>query len=332
MKRLLKIKEFIKTFYEKYDRYVLGLVRFVFGTLVFMTILYHTGYNATISNPFVAVGLALIAAFLPSYMITVIGALLIAIQFLSVSLEIAVIALIIFVLMLLLYFVFKADKSWMLMLSMMICLWGFTPAIIPIGLLISPVETIVLVFGFLTYGLVAIVRKDYSMLSSGGNLSTGARINLLLTDLLSNENFILLLITLSASVLLVSMVRRSKINHAPLVAIVAGDLLFLISFLLGNYFLDISVNVLSLSVGFVLNILATFILIALVLGMDYKRTEEVQFEDDEYYYFVKAIPKVAIPITRKRRENITASGAKVTDNTGEIDVKQVFVRRDEREE
>lgn len=331
MKRLLKIKEFIKTFYEKYDRYVNGLVRFVFALLVFLTILYHTGYNAALSSPFVAVGMALVSAFLPSYMITVFGGLLLTVQFLSVSLEIAAITLILFILMLLLYFIFKADKSWLLMFTLYICLIGITPMVLPVALLVSPVETIVVAFGVLTYGLIATVRKDVSVLTSGGsNLTVGGRVNLLLTDLLSNEYFILLLITLSASMLLVSVIRRSKINHAPLIAIVSGDLLFLISFLLGNYFLNITVNIPGFAIGFVLNILTTFLLITLALGMDYKRTEEVQFEDDDYYYFVKAIPKVAISLTRKHREHITS--ARTPDETGEIDVKQVFVRNDERKE
>ena len=26
--------------------------------------------------------------------------------------------------------------------------------------------------------------------------------------------------------------------------------------------------------------------------VDYKRTERLQFEDDEYYYYVKAVPKI----------------------------------------
>ena len=328
MKNLLKLKELIKSFYEKYDKYVLGFIRFATGLVVYLTLFYNTGYNAAFSNPFVAVGLAVISAFLPSYMITVFGAFILIVQFLSVAIEIAVIALVIFILMLLLYFVFKADKSWILMFTTVICLFGFTPAVLPVALLVSPVETIVVAFGVIVYGLVAVVRKDVSVLTSGSNLSLGGRVNLLLTDLLSNEYFILLLVTLSASVLLVSAVRQSKINHASLVAIVFGNLLFLISFLLGNYFLDISLDVAGFIVGFVLNILFTFLLVALVLGMDYKRTEEVQFEDDDYYYFVKAIPKVAISLTKKRMENIT-SGTKEKDASGDIDVKQVFVRRDE---
>ncbi|MBR4767549.1 MAG: hypothetical protein IK088_01090, partial [Lachnospiraceae bacterium] len=139
---------------------------------------------------------------------------------------------------------------------------------------------------------------------------------------------LLLVISLAAAFLLISIIKRSRINHAPLVAVVAGDLLFLISFLLGSYFLDLSINFWQVAVGFLLNALISFVMVSLVLSYDYKRTEEVRFEDDDYYYFVKAIPKTAISLKERRVESITKRG-KPSDDTGDIDVKQVFVRRDE---
>ena len=41
--------------------------------------------------------------------------------------------------------------------------------------------------------------------------------------------------------------------------------------------------------------------------MDYSRVEKVQFEDDEYYYYVKAVPKLSVTapeITIKRFSKI----------------------------
>ena len=34
--------------------------------------------------------------------------------------------------------------------------------------------------------------------------------------------------------------------------------------------------------------------------LDYSRTEKVQFEDDEYYYYVKAVPKAIVAGTDKK--------------------------------
>ena len=40
-------------------------------------------------------------------------------------------------------------------------------------------------------------------------------------------------------------------------------------------------------------------------SVDYSRTERVQFEDDEYYYYVKAVPKVVVATPEKTVKHIT---------------------------
>ena len=35
------------------------------------------------------------------------------------------------------------------------------------------------------------------------------------------------------------------------------------------------------------------------------RTENIQFEDDEYYYYVKAVPKVGVAVPEKKVKRIT---------------------------
>ena len=42
-----------------------------------------------------------------------------------------------------------------------------------------------------------------------------------------------------------------------------------------------------------------------VLGVDYSRSENLQFEDDEYYYYVKAVPKMTVAAPEKRVKRIT---------------------------
>ena len=50
--------------------------------------------------------------------------------------------------------------------------------------------------------------------------------------------------------------------------------------------------------------LLAFVLQFFVFNVDYSRTEYVQFEDDEYYYYVKAIPKVHITKREKTVKQI----------------------------
>ena len=38
----------------------------------------------------------------------------------------------------------------------------------------------------------------------------------------------------------------------------------------------------------------SYILQYFVLAVDYSGTEYIQFEDDDYYYYVKAVPKIKV--------------------------------------
>ena len=49
--------------------------------------------------------------------------------------------------------------------------------------------------------------------------------------------------------------------------------------------------ILSAFVGLLVTLAALF----LTVSPDYPHTEKVRFEDDDYYYFVKAVPKIKLP-------------------------------------
>ncbi len=310
MKWMLKAKEVFKTFYEKYDRYIDAVLRFMFALSIFLTVMYHTGYNTRITNPFIALIMAIVCAFLPAASVTIFTGILMIFEFAAVSPELAAITVILLLMMLLTYFVFKAGDSWILAFTLLMLLWGFSPVLLPVALLIEPIEVIVVVFAIVLYALVIVVKKDASVLSSsGGNLTLGGRVNLLLNDLVTNQRFLLILILLSVSMLLICLIRRSRISYAPLISAVAGGVLYMIGILLGNYIISAGIPLVRLFIGAALAVGLAFMFINFVISVDYNRTEQVQFEDDEYYYYVKAVPKVSIGVTQKKVENITGSGS-----------------------
>ena len=43
-----------------------------------------------------------------------------------------------------------------------------------------------------------------------------------------------------------------------------------------------------------------------VFGGDYSRTERLEYEDDEYYYYVKAVPKASVSTSERSIKKINA--------------------------
>ena len=47
-----------------------------------------------------------------------------------------------------------------------------------------------------------------------------------------------------------------------------------------------------------------------VFGGDYSRTERLEYEDDEYYYYVKAVPKASVATSERSIKKINAEPVK----------------------
>ena len=57
-----------------------------------------------------------------------------------------------------------------------------------------------------------------------------------------------------------------------------------------------------------------FVIQFLFMDLDYDRTERVQFEDDDYYYYVKAVPKKMVAVrevTVKHFGNTASMGKRI---------------------
>ena len=74
----------------------------------------------------------------------------------------------------------------------------------------------------------------------------------------------------------------------------------------GSLVLGISPKFVSVIIGGIVSALLALILQLTVFSLDYSRTEFVQFEDDEYYYYVKAVPKISIAVPEKKVKKINA--------------------------
>ena len=73
---------------------------------------------------------------------------------------------------------------------------------------------------------------------------------------------------------------------------------------IGTLATDSQINILGTIIG---TVIAAFISLGIeffAFNLDYSRTEKVQFEDDDYYYYVKAVPKVTLTAPDRRVKKI----------------------------
>ena len=124
--------------------------------------------------------------------------------------------------------------------------------------------------------------------------------------MLENKAMLVTMIAFAITVLLVYILRRMQIDYSWTVGIIVGAVVCVIIMLVGDLMLDTNISVFSIVFGTIVGAALCKVLEFFVFNVDYSRTEYVQFEDDEYYYYVKAVPKNSVAKANKTVKKITS--------------------------
>lgn len=106
-------------------------------------------------------------------------------------------------------------------------------------------------------------------------------------------------------ILVVYFIRLLSVDYSWILAIVFGSISQMAVIFTGDYLFDVQMPLQELVVGLLISLLAAGLYHFFVFAVDYSRTEYTQFEDDDYVYYVKAVPKVVVsrPDVRVQRIN-----------------------------
>ena len=92
-------------------------------------------------------------------------------------------------------------------------------------------------------------------------------------------------------------------------AIVTGSVAELVVIFIGDFVFGVPAAPLEMVVGMLVSAALAALYNFFIFSVDYSRTEYVQFEDDDYYYYVKAVPKMTMSTTDVRVKKINIAQA-----------------------
>ena len=113
----------------------------------------------------------------------------------------------------------------------------------------------------------------------------------MIDTLLGEQEMILMLVVLLAVFAVVFLARRMAMKHAWKVAIAAGTVIYLVLMMAGYMMLHLEIGILWILIGTLISAAVAFLLEQLFFNLDYRKIENLQFEDNDYYYYVEAVPK-----------------------------------------
>ena len=307
MSNLLEIRETIKRMYGKYEMYITPVLKFLLTLIGIIMINAELGYMDLLNNVFIVLIAAVACAILPWGCSLVACALFIVGHIYALAMECALIVLAIFMVMFFLYFRFT-PKDALLVLLTPICFFLKVPYLIPIcvGLVYSPVSIVSVTCGVVTHYMLGAV-SDSAVAMSGTEGDVTTNIKMMLEGIIGNTTMIVTIFAFAATVVVVYCVRKLSIDYSWNIAMISGAVVNAMILLVGDLLLDTEISILWLILGSVLAVLIAKVLQFFVFNVDYSRTERVQFEDDEYYYYVKAVPKVTVTPVAKTVKKINSS-------------------------
>jgi hypothetical protein len=311
MSKVLEIKELIISFYKSFDRIINPIGKFIFALITLLKLnsfLSGFGYNDLFSKLIVNVGIAVLAAFVPGSWFVLILIFVVAFQLFSISIEATII---ITICMLVAYLLFVVIFPKMANLVIVVPLLASLKLgyVIPIfaGIFLGPTSIVAISVGLVVYNF-----KDYTkgLMSISSDTMFDMPNTLIdmykyLMDALTQDKALVLAIAVFALVVLITyIIVQFEFDYVWYIAILAGGTITVLSFIIGSIVLDTDISVVGVILGTIVSIIICMLCQFMRFSLDYKRAEKVQFEDDDYYYYVKALPKIKIAKTEKEIKKI----------------------------
>lgn len=307
MATLLMIKEKLKMIYTDYNKIIRPTVKAIIAFMMLLAINDKIGYMGKLDSFLIILGLTAVCAFLPIGFMVFIGLVVVLLHLYALSLEIALVAFLIFLVMILLYLRF-CQKDLILIVLVPLAFHFGIPYVMPltVGILCGPLAALTVGCGVVIHYFIEYIAENALVIQGISAEGTIEKIRLGIDGIIRNDGMLVTMICFLAATWIVYVLSRQAIEHAWSIAIFTGAMANVILSFMGILIFDNGPKVFGLLLGTVIAIPVAMVIGLLFRGADYSRTEKVQFEDDDYYYYVKAVPKMSIQPAAKTVKKINS--------------------------
>ena len=307
MTHLLILKEQINKFYGNYGVYLEPIIKFLTALFVFNIINAHLGFNSQLSTITVVLILSVVCAVLPYGAITVIAGALAVGQVFAVSAIVAGVILVIYCIMYCLG-VRYSKKFGNLLLAVPILYVLKIPYVVPIlmGMIGTPIVVLPISCGVILYYMFCAIKNTASVVVGTSVEESLTFYKLVVDNAMANYEFVFFVVLFAVVVFITYFIRKRTFNYAFEIGIASGTIACILGSLIGTLTMNISSEIILIILGSSISGFIVYIICSFCRILDYTTIEHLQFEDDDYYYYVKAVPKAKITAPEKNVKRINS--------------------------
>lgn len=295
------VKRGLRRFYSAWEAYINAAVKFLLSCLTLWGILLLTGSHPLLGQPAAVVLVAAACSILPANALILAAAVYLEAGYWQSSMTSGLVGGVLLLVALLFYFCFISGQAFVVVCTGLSLGLGL-PFCVPVacGLMRGPGSVVGISLGTAVYFVSSRLIGAGGETQALGEEMLDSALELFGTVCLDRE-MLMTLVILSVVCLVVYLIRRMPIPHCWMLGTGAGALVY--GIFRGMELLLIgAVSLPLLAVDLLLGIGTGLVLSGFCFALDYRKVQYLQFEDDEYYYYVKAVPKLD-PLTEDGAED-----------------------------
>jgi hypothetical protein len=293
MQKLLIFREKVKAFIEKHDM-LLRIILKIVAAFIMLYVMERLFVSVHILSRWsVKASIVLVCTFIPmTYAFPVFG-LIYFVYLMTISRDAAVLSIIV---MLLFYIIYKRNFSkygYMTILSVALMQTPLSVMVpILIGMIAGPMGITPMLMGIFLYYYGTAVNTV--MEEAARNVGTYQVYQLVVDAMISNKEILLCLVCFLVTLLIMWRLYHARISYAWQVSIPIAGIAYAVIYLYGGFLLGCNVSVVNVITSFALSVVILEVIQFFRGILDYSRAEDLEYEDDEYHYYVKVVPKITV--------------------------------------
>lgn len=299
--KLVECWRFAKRIYAAWGIYFTMAAKAAMAFCAFFTLNEYFPGRPFLLRIIVVIAISLLCSVLPWKYLSFMAAVWLLAQLSALSLEATAFCFVVLLILALLRYLMLPGSGLVLVLLPLLFLWK-VPFLVPLVVGVTGVLSgfVSVGSGVIIYYLLRLMAENLDYLSMPEGDTLVHRLLFLLKGLAEHKEMMPVLLCFCLTTLVVFFISRVKADYAPQIAVGFGALLNPILLAATFDFLRQPPAPESLIWGSLIALPVALAVSFLHRFLNYAKTENVQFEDDEYYYYVKAVPKMPLSSREER--------------------------------
>lgn len=307
MVTILEFRAMLLRFLQKFQIVIEPAVKFVVAFAVFRCINNAIGHEPHLMSLPAELLLALLGTFTPPVILVLLGAV---VSLAHVYVASPLLAILVALLMAILYcFIARfSGKYGYVVLAVPILFLLKIPYVVPLilGLIATPMAIIPTACGVIVYRMFTVISSAAELESSTVIEDILALYIDVIDQLVADKQMIMTIAVFSGVIIAMYLIRKLSLEYVFEISIAVGAIFCILGFLVADMVAGTKMNITSMVFGTVGSMLIALVFQFFRLALDYTAVERVQFEDDDYYYYVKAVPKINLAVPERSVKRISA--------------------------